>query len=220
MPAGSIAGGFGGISMTKIWLIRHGQTEWNLAGRYQGQSDIELSAKGVRQAELLAEHLAIENIDHIDAVYASDLKRAMKTAACIAKKAGCELQLEPALRELNFGVWEGKTYAAITEQWPEVMHTFFARPDLLVIPEGETFAQLQQRAAKKLEQIARRHAGGSVVIVAHGAIIRTLLAYVLHLPLRYLWSFRQDNTAVNMLHYTDENGWLVELMNSTAHLRG
>ena len=205
--------------MTKIWLIRHGRTEWNIAGRYQGQSDIELSEEGVRQAELLAEHLSIENIDHVDAIYASDLKRAMKTAECLAKKIGCRIQPEPAFRELNFGAWEGKTYQAITEQWPETMHTFFSRPDLLVIPEGETFEQLQQRAAKKLEEIARQHEGESIIIVAHGAIIRTLLAYALHLPLRYLWSFRQDNTAVNLLRYTEENGWLAELMNSTAHLR-
>lgn len=98
------------------------------------------------------------------------------------------------------------------------MEKFFQLPDLLEIPHGETFAEVQQRAMAALEEIAAAHEGETVLAAAHGAVNRTILAGVLHMPLRYIWSLRQDNTAVNILRY-EEGRWLLELMNSTAHLQ-
>ncbi|MBQ1461902.1 MAG: histidine phosphatase family protein, partial [Selenomonas sp.] len=90
--------------MTKVIFIRHGQTEWNVTGRYQGQSDVQLTAEGRRQAEQLAADFPV---DTVDAVYASDLQRAMDTAETIAQKFGLSVQAEPAFREVSFGKWEG-----------------------------------------------------------------------------------------------------------------
>lgn len=201
--------------MTKLVLIRHGQTEWNIAGKYQGQSDVALSDKGIEQARLLAKNFPLEQLD---AVYASDLTRAFVTAEQLAKRFGCVVQPEPSLREMNFGEWEGLTYKQIVAQWPEAMGTFFMRPDKLEIPGGEGFAVLQKRAVKCIEKIVAANAGKTVAVVAHGAILRTILTYALHMPLRYVWTIRQDNTAVNILRYEEEN-CLVELVNSTAHLQ-
>ena len=91
--------------MTKIIYVRHGQTEWNTAGRYQGQSDVELTAAGREQAAKLAAHFPVEKVH---AVYSSDLKRALETAACIAEVKGLEVQPRAALRELSFGDWEDR----------------------------------------------------------------------------------------------------------------
>ncbi len=201
--------------MTKVVLIRHGQTEWNIAGKYQGQSDVVLSDKGIEQARCLAQNFPLEQLD---AVYASDLSRALVTAEQVARHFGCVVQPEPSLREMNFGEWEGLTYKQIAAQWPEAMGTFFQRPDMLEIPGGEGFAVLQERAVKCIEEIVASNVGKTVAVVAHGAILRTILTHVLHMPLRYVWTIRQDNTAVNILRY-DEGNCMVELVNSTAHLQ-
>ncbi len=201
--------------MTKLVLIRHGQTEWNIAGKYQGQSDVALSDTGLEQASLLAENFPLT---HLDAVYASDLSRAFVTAERVAGRFHCKVKAEPALREMNFGAWEGLTYQQIVEKWPEAMETFFARPDILEIPRGEGFVVLQKRAVKRIREIVADNENRTIAVVAHGAILRTILAHALHMPLRYVWTIRQDNTAVNILHY-EENHCMVELMNSTAHLQ-
>ena len=200
--------------MTKLILVRHGQTEWNIDGRYQGQTDVPLSADGVRQAQLLADHFPLEKVD---AIYSSDLNRAMVTAGYIAQRFGIQVQPEPAFRELSFGAWEGLSYEEIVSGWPEAMKDFLKHPDRLEIPNGESFPHLQDRAMARLREIIKVHEGGRVVIVAHGAILRTILCSALHMSLAHVWTIRQFNTALNVVCY-DGDWSSVELMNSTAHL--
>jgi alpha-ribazole phosphatase len=201
--------------MTKIIFVRHGQTEWNIAGKYQGQSDVELSSKGIEQAKCLAKAFPVKKLD---AVYASDLKRAMVTAGIAVKKFQLPVQPEQAFREMDFGAWEGLTYAQIAAGWPEAIDNFFKRPDLLTVPDGETFVKLQDRAVTCVHELLRMHPDQTIAVFAHGAVLRTVLAAALHMPLRYLWSLRQDNTAVSIVRYEHDNT-TVELLNSTAHLR-
>jgi alpha-ribazole phosphatase len=129
--------------MTKIFLIRHGQTKWNVLGRYQGQSDIELSELGLEQAKLLAAGFPETNIS---AVYASDLQRAYHTAACVADVFGLKVQARKGLREIDFGDWEGKTYKEIVASWPDAGKTFFSNPEKTVIPAGESLLQYKNAA--------------------------------------------------------------------------
>ena len=201
--------------MTKVIFIRHGQTEWNVTGRYQGQSDVQLSEEGLQQAVKLAENFPVERVD---AIYASDLQRAMVTAETIAKQFGLSVQAEPAFRELSFGDWEGLTYQQIVDKWEDAMANFLQHPDVLEIPGGESFPAVQQRAMKRLNELIEKHDGQTIVVVAHGAVLRTLLAAALHMPLQYLWSIRQFNTAVNIVRYDADANPTVELLNSTAHL--
>ena len=133
--------------MVRLVLIRHGQTEWNKSGRYQGQSDVKLSEEGLAQARCLAEHFPVA---HLDAVYASDLSRAMMTAEIVAEKFNLEVRPEPAFRELSFGDWEGLTYEEIVAAWPDAMRNFLAHPDILEVPNGESFPAVQQRALERL----------------------------------------------------------------------
>lgn len=201
--------------MTKVVFIRHGQTEWNIQGRFQGQSDIELTEEGRQQAELLAQNFPLE---HIDAVYASDLKRAMFTAKAVADKFCLEVQPEKAFRELSFGDYEGLTYKEIAARDAKCLECFWTRPDLLHFPHGETFEQVQQRAIARLQEILAENDGKTIVIAAHGAVLRTILATAMHIDLRYAWHIRQFNTAVNIVKYDDNGEAWVELINSTAHL--
>lgn len=201
--------------MTKVIFIRHGQTEWNVTGRYQGQSDVQLSEEGRQQAVKLAENFPVGKVD---AIYASDLQRAMVTAETIAKKFDLKVQAEPAFRELSFGDWEGLTYQQIVDKWEDAMANFLQHPDILEIPGGESFPQVQKRAVKRLDELIQKHDGQTIVVVAHGAVLRTMLTAALHMPLQYLWSIRQFNTAVNIVRYDADANPTVELLNSTAHL--
>lgn len=197
-----------------LYLIRHGETEWNAMRRYQGQVNVPLTEAGLAQARLLTEKFPAE---HLDAVYSSTLDRAWFTAQPLAARYACPLTAEPDLRELNFGVLEGLTFEEISAQYPEQASQLFSRPDLLRIPDGETFMQLEQRATQLLQRVYRQHKDDTIALVAHGAINKTLLASLMHIPLRYLWSIGQSNTAVNLLVLTDDF-YTVEYLNNTSHL--
>ena len=201
--------------MTKIIFVRHGQTEWNVLGRYQGQTDIALSPLGIEQAEKLAAHFPV---DKVEAVYSSDLVRAMMTARCVADRFGLTVEPRPELRELNFGDWEGLTYDEIVAKWPDALNNFFQPPDVLEIPHGESFPKLRERALDAVEKIVACHPEQTVAVFAHGAILRTILTAALHMDLKYVWTIRQFNTAVNIVTYT-EHGTTVELLNGTGHLK-
>ena len=201
--------------MTKIICVRHGQTEWNVLGRYQGQTDIALSPLGIEQAEKLAAHFPV---DKVEAVYSSDLVRAMTTARCVADRFGLTVEPRPELRELNFGDWEGLTYDEIVAKWPDALNNFFQHPDVLEIPHGESFPKLRERALDAVEKIVACHPNQTVAVFAHGAILRTILTAALHMDLKYVWTIRQFNTAVNIVTYT-EHGTTVELLNGTGHLK-
>lgn len=200
--------------MTKLILIRHGRTLWNSSGKFQGQSDVQLSPEGIKQAQKLAENFPV---NHIDKVYSSNLQRAFATGAIIAQKFNVPIEADNRLCEISFGDWEGMTYDEIHQQWPHEIETMFSSPDSLTMPHGESFFDVQQRGIKALWDIVDKHPDETIVITAHGGILRTLLAYTLHMPLRYIWTLRQDNTAVNIVTFYGEK-INVELLNSTAHL--
>lgn len=200
--------------MTRVILVRHGETLWNLEMKYQGHCDVALTEKGIKQAELAANSLAKESIS---AVYASDLCRAFATAESIANKHNLQVAAIPELREINFGQWEGLTYDNINNQWSDIMAKLFTHPDEIEIPDGETFREVKERATIALSKLIQKHPNETIVVVSHGGTIRTILCAVLNIHLNHLWSIKQDNTAINILEYYD-NQALVSLVNSTSHL--
>ncbi len=201
--------------MTRIFLIRHGQTLWNKELRYQGQSDVKLSNEGIEQAKNVAKRLKQEKFA---AIYASDLQRAVCTADEIASLHGLEVQQMAGLREINFGAWEGMTYTEINKGWPEDMNGIFTRPDTVQIPGGETFSVLKERAMNTVLNLIANHPEENIAVVSHGVTIRTVLCSVLEIPLRNVWGIRQDNTAVNIIDCYDENKLIVSLVNDAHHL--
>lgn len=200
--------------MTKVILVRHGETLWNLEMKYQGHCDVALTKKGIKQAELAANSLAKEPIS---AVYASDLCRAFATAESIANKHNLQVTAIPELREINFGQWEGLTYDKINSQWSDIMAKLFTHPDEIEIPDGETFREVKERATIALSKLIKKHPNETIVVVSHGGTIRTILCAILNIHLNHLWNIKQDNTAINILEYYD-NQALVSLVNGTSHL--
>lgn len=201
--------------MTKVILVRHGQTLWNLEMKYQGHCDVALTELGIEQAMLAGQRLADEDVS---AVYASDLSRALRTAECIAAQHNLPVTAIPELREINFGEWEGLTFEGINRQGVKGQSTLFTHPDDTIIPGGETFRAVKERATLALEKLVVKHPNQTIVVVSHGATIRTVLCSVLNIHLNHLWNIKQDNTAINMLEYYDERV-LVGLVNDVHHLR-
>lgn len=176
--------------LTRLLLVRHGESTWNREQRLQGQRDPGLSPCGRRQAERLARRLASEPIA---AAYASDLRRAWETARIALAGRAIPLVLLPALREVNLGLWEGLTVAEVQERFPEMWARRRADPAGYAVPGGETLAQVQARAVRAVETIARAHPGQTVLIVTHGMVLRTLLCRWQGWPLAAVWDLPVAN---------------------------
>jgi alpha-ribazole phosphatase len=155
--------------MNSVLFIRHGETE--MAGRFCGQSDPELNARGCMQLGLLAELLAAETIDK---VYSSDLRRARSTAYALATAHGVAVELRPALREIHFGQWEGLSWEQIEGRDPDYAREWMAAYPDLPAPGGETFAAFEARVLEEVNQLVDDHRG-PIAVVTHAGVLRVVL---------------------------------------------
>ncbi|MDR3349069.1 MAG: alpha-ribazole phosphatase [Acidaminococcales bacterium] len=202
--------------MRNIYLIRHGETNWNSARRLQGATDVELSEKGLRQAQKLAQRLAGNKFA---AIYASDLKRAAVTAGLIAEKHNLAVVLEPLFREMAFGEWEGLDIDAINEKWPGQLKNLFENTNGFKIPGGEGFDNLRRRVATAFQALADRHADPeeNIAVVAHGGTIRAILGNALDIQAAGVWRFQLDNAGISILSAFGGR-FSISLLNDTNHL--
>lgn len=150
--------------MTSIILIRHGETDWNVEGRYQGQADPPLNNNGIEQAQILAERLVSYQIDLI---YSSPLKRASQTAEIISEYLELPLYYEPRLMEINQGDWQTRLRSEIQELYPDAFHRWETQPWQVMPPGGEHLSQVQVRVIEAINDITSLHSGNKVGIVAH-----------------------------------------------------
>jgi alpha-ribazole phosphatase len=200
---------------TKLFLVRHGETDWNLERRYQGQSDVPLNERGLRQAKATAQRLAREGISFIAS---SDLQRARRTAEAIALRCALPVWEDPRLREMSFGAWEGLTHDEIQARWPGEMEAWFADPVSTAPPGGETLAQVSARVRSALDETVKRTPGKTGVLVAHGGVLRTLICLALGLDPQAQWRFRIHEASISEVHLYDGTAALVTL-NHTHHLK-
>ena len=199
--------------MLHLMLVRHGETEWNVQRRYQGQSDVPLSELGVWQAKLVAERLADQKID---VVYASDLKRAWETAQIIVAKNGLNILSEPRLRELKFGILEGLTFDEAQEQYPELIAAWLG--DFHQTPQGgETIDLFNARIVSLLEDLKQEHDEQTVLLVAHGGPLSELLRVVLELSPQKRWYLELENASLSEVLIAEDFISLKRL-NDTCHL--
>jgi broad specificity phosphatase PhoE len=157
--------------MTTLWLVRHGQTEWNLEGRYQGQTDVPLNAAGILQAQTLAAELAGQPFD---AIYSSDLQRARVTAEIIGRSLSLPVYTDVRLREINQGQWEGKIYRDLLNSHSEEMLARRQNPYGFRPPDGETAGEVALRVIQVADEIAATFPMGRVIIVSHALALAAL----------------------------------------------
>jgi probable phosphoglycerate mutase len=159
------------MAPTTILLVRHGETDWNRDQRVQGQSDPPLNELGREQSRELAATLAGERVD---AIYASDLRRARETAEILAAELGLPVVVDPDLRELDFGDWEGSTIDELTAQFPDAVERWRSG-DEVPWDGGETREAMAERVRSAVRRLAAIHDGGRILLVAHGGPVRVLL---------------------------------------------
>jgi probable phosphoglycerate mutase len=201
---------------TRVIVVRHGQTEWNAEARIQGHRDSALTPKGRSQARAIAARLAGESID---ALISSDLGRAARTARAIAKRCATPLVLDARFRERAFGVGEGMTYEEVDRAYPGAFARIREDDPEFVIPGGESRRQFHERVGAAFEDVARRHAGGSIVVVTHGGVLATFFRHVHGIALHAAHPIAITNASYNVLPH-DAKGWGIETWSDAAHLDG
>jgi len=184
--------------MARLYLIRHGETDYNNSFRFQGRIDVPLNEAGVAQAEKLAGYF--KNIP-LEAIYTSDLKRAVKTAEIIGRLKGIIPIKTEALREMSFGIWENMSSQDIQKQYAKEWKDFFAQPATTKISQGESMSEVQKRAYPAIQQILDRYPEGDVAFVAHGGVIRVLICTMLGLDLNRSWHLHVGNASVTCFYY-------------------
>ena len=199
----------------KFYLVRHGETEWNRLGKFQGLTDVSLNDRGVAQARDSAR--AAMSWDH-GALYASPLKRTVQVADEIRKLSGVPVVTDPGLRELNLGDLEGVSGAEMRAGWPEVYASWRKNPADVVMPNGESITQLQERAWNVILEIERSHSEESaVIVVSHNFTIRTIICAILDIP---LYNFHRMSLGLGSLctFESDGNGRRLVTYNCNSHL--
>jgi len=199
---------------TRLIVLRHGETAWNVDTRIQGQLDIGLNATGARQAQQLGAALADETVA---AVYASDLSRAWDTARAVAASLGLEVVAEPRLRERAFGHFEGRTFADIEANSPDEARRWRTRDPEFAPEGGESLIVFRQRVTAVAAELAARHPADQVVLVAHGGVMDVLYRAATGQELQAPRTWHLGNAAINRLLWTPQGFSLVG-WGDTAHL--
>jgi broad specificity phosphatase PhoE len=176
--------------MTRLCLVRHGQTDWNLEGRYQGQSDVPLNANGRAQARSLAQQLQGQPFI---AVYTSSLQRAKDTADLVAAAVHLPVTPEPRLAEINQGEWEGQLINVIKARYAELWRQRTIDPASVRPPGGETVAEVAGRVYAALNDMAHLYPVGPVLVVSHGLALATVICKVRGLPVGQAYTVIPDN---------------------------
>ena len=196
----------------KIYLVRHGETDWNQAGLLQGQTDIALNAQGLEQAREAAERLKEVSFE---IAFCSPLIRAKRTAETIIGDRKITLTTDERLRELNFGPWEGVDIRTIKDAASQP----FTNPGSYIPPEGaESFAQLYKRSGEFVDQVLLPLEGTyeTVLVVAHGGVNRSILNPILNIPVDDFWRMHMGNCATAILDCTDGKLSMLEYMDSQS----
>jgi probable phosphoglycerate mutase len=199
---------------TRVFVLRHGQTAWNVEQRIQGQLDVPLDASGRWQAGRLAHALRGEGLD---AVYSSDLTRASETAAALAAAAGLTVRTDVGLRERGFGAFEGLTYREIEQRWPGPALSWRQRDPDFAPGGGESLRGFYDRCVGTALRLLARHPAQTVALVAHGGVLDCLYRAAARIELQAPRTWQVANAAVNRLLWTPQGlalvGW-----NDRSHL--
>lgn len=201
--------------MTEFVAVRHGETDANLNGVLQGQSDTLLNELGLRQAQCASDRLKHE---HFDLIFSSDLSRAFRTAELIAEPHQQPVMKLHALREWDLGVLQGGKWAELREKYPEVMNLFSEECAEVLVPGGESRSVFYQRVADCLDEMSERFSGKRILLVTHGGVLKAMFNHIVgevsdhsRLPLT-------SNASVSQFRYID-GSWQLVSWNDIYHLR-
>lgn len=194
--------------MGKLFIARHGETEWNKESRLQGWKNAPLTEKGIKQAKALKSRL--RDVD-FDLVYSSPIGRTIKTANIILKDRDIELVKDERIKEINMGKWEGRTTEEIKKKFPKVYEDFWKRPDEYEPIAGESFYDVKERTTSFLEEILEVNKDENILVVSHGCASKLMMSYFEERPLRKLWKPPElEEGCLNIVELDGENHEILE----------
>lgn len=199
---------------TRLYLTRHGETDWNVIHRMQGSLDSSLTDLGVRQAKGLK---TVLDAVSIDLVYTSPSPRAIRTAEILRGDREVPIESSESLMEMSFGIWEGCLHSEVQAKHPREWESFWNDPDKFAIQDGETYMHVRDRVLALLDEIVRKHAGKTLLIVSHTIVIKLLLAHVMDIDLKLLWKTPEIRpTSLSIVDVRDSSANIV-LHADTSH---
>ena len=201
--------------MTRVYLVRHGTTEWNTEEIFRGRANCKLNGEGQAEAQALAEYF---RDTEFKAIYSSPLSRAEETALAIAKVQGLPVIPDAAFIDMDFGGWTGLSLKEVKRKYADLYQVWRERPQDAIFPGGENLTQVKARAWEGLLRVARESEDKTVLIVAHRVVTKILICAALGMDNEHFWQVKQDTTAVNCLEYR-LGFFVVSLMNDTCHLK-
>ena len=198
-----------------FYIVRHGQTNWNILGKTQGHGNSDLTPKGENQALELSNAIKEYPIDYI---YSSDLGRAVQTAEIIGSTIGVDVIQTPSLREMGFGDWEGLLIEEIKKDHAKTYETWRNQPHLVNIPNGETLHIIKDRVDAFIKELNEKYDNKHILLVSHSVTVRVMLLSFLNSGVENIYRIKQDNTALNVVECRDY-GPVVIKMNDTSHMK-
>jgi probable phosphoglycerate mutase len=199
----------------RLIIIRHGESEWNRIGRYQGQADAPLSDLGMQQAKALAQRLRNEPID---VIYTSPLQRAARTAESVAEfHPVTPFRLAPALMEIHHGDWQGCMIDEIVEKYPRELREWREYPSRSQFPNGESFSNILKRVLDFRDQLLEQHPDGRVLVSTHDVVVKILVADALGMNMDRINRIWVTNASISVIEYGSDLPYLVSL-SEACHL--
>ncbi|MDM8547184.1 histidine phosphatase family protein [Candidatus Venteria ishoeyi] len=198
-----------------LTILRHGETDWNATGRIQGQQDVVLNQRGIQQAQAAAAYLKAQQVD---ALYSSDLRRALESAQPLSQQWQLKIRPLPELREWKLGILEGLLRTEAAQQYPQVYPVYDEQQADGLIPGGETIRQRYQRAINCIEQLSKHHPNEHVLIVTHGGILDNWYRYVHQIPLEQARDWVLHNAGISQFQKIGQQ-WQTLSWSQTEHLQ-
>ena len=207
------------IGDSRIILVRHGETDWNKEGRFQGQIDIPLNETGKNQAQKASNFL--KSID-FNKAYSSSMSRPLETAKIIlGKKSNLSILKIDELSEISHGLWEGKLEKEIKTTWPEMLDKWHQEPENVIMPEGESIEDVSKRSLNAWQNICKNQNKNDItLVVAHDAVNKTLICNLLGLSYSQIWTIKQGNGGITVIDIFDnpDKDNVLSALNITTHL--
>jgi broad specificity phosphatase PhoE len=203
--------------MSTVMLIRHGETDWNVREIFRGRIDVELNETGIKQAELLGNYLAEENML---ALYSSPLKRALKTAEIIAGYHDINVEVVPELIDFDYGEWQGLPHDVVKERYKELYNVWLRDPDRVKMPKGESLDDVRRRTLNLVEEIIAKYGEeeGALALVSHRVVNKVLICALLGLDNSHFWNIKIDTCGVTTFIY-DGGRFVLTKHNDTSFLK-
>lgn len=201
--------------MTKVYVVRHGQTAWNLEEVFRGRADIPLDETGKTEVHLAGQALQNETIH---AIYSSPLSRSMETAENVAKFHKIPVSPLEAIVDISYGDWEGVRLKEVAEKYPDLYSLWLKEPHSIRFPNGESLEEVRMRTMGAVEKLLLNHPNETIVLVAHRVPNKVICCTLLGLDNSHFWRIQQDTASTNLFIHKDDQ-WIVSFINDTSYLK-